>query len=880
MWIPVSEEKLSSQEKLERDSNPTEYTLYALDLTTLKERLIAAPSVEVIGSTSNVILPFPNSEGKLQNYRVYESSVMHPDLAARYPGIKSYVGQGIDDPTATIRFSVTLFGLHTMTLSARSGTEYIDPYTKDLSNYIVYSRKGLSTTKTFTCDVLQDDTQGLRPAIDPDNTVQASNGLFKTYRLAMACTIEYSAFHVNAAGLQAGTLAQKKAAVLAAMNITMTRVNGLYERDMSLRMILVPNNDNVIFIDADNFNNTNAGVLINQSQVEIDANIGAANYDIGHTVSTGGGGLAQLNSPCSTTKARGITGSSSPVGDPYDIDYVAHEMGHQFGAQHTFNNPCPNQNGSLNRNDATAVEPGSGSTIMAYAGICAPNIQSNSDAHFHAVSIAQMEAFVNAGGNCAVAVPNNNAAPVVNAGADYTIPNGTAFILKGSATDADNPTGLTYCWEQTDIEISVQPPAQTSVGGPNFRSISPSESPNRYMPALASVLAGNLAPTWEVVPTVARAMNFALVVRDNKTPNGGQTNRDNMKVTFANVGPFKITAPSVENETWIQGDAKTITWDVAGTTANNINTSNVNILLSTDGGLTFPTTIVANTPNDGSEVITVPTVTSAPYCRIKIEPVGNIYYAVSKSIAIGYTVVSETVCKTYTATPTTNTIVNQTPLAYQQWSLNVPDVMTVSDINVSVDITHPKISELQIGVVRPGSTTVGPLLFQQSCPTTANLKAKFDDSGVVFSCAGASANNTYKPLEALSAFNGAAAQGNWRLVIADLAAGNNGTLNSFTLDICSTTTTVALGKDEFSFKDFALYPNPNKGNFTVQFNDASNDGVAIRVHDMRGRTILDKKYNSTGMFNQNIQLDNAQSGIYMVTVQDGARKIVKKIVIE
>ncbi|WP_306349668.1 reprolysin-like metallopeptidase [Flavobacterium sp. '19STA2R22 D10 B1'] len=796
---------------------------------------------------------------------------MHADLAARYPGIKSYVGLGIEDPTARIRFSVTVFGLHTMTLSGKHGAHYIDPYTKDLNNYIVYDKKNVLSSRNFTCNV-EDSADDMVEELSGDvEALRASNGLFKTYRLAMACTVEYAAFQLTAAGTPAtATLAEKKAVVLAAMNVTMTRVNGLYEKDMSLTMVLVPNNDSVIFIDADDF--TNSPAMINEIQPIMDAAIGAANYDIGHGVCTTDSGIAQLNSPCSANKARGITGQAAPVGDPFDIDYVAHEMGHQFGATHTQNNSC-------NRTNATAVEPGSGSTIMAYAGICAPNVQAHSDAHFNGVSIGQMEAFVNAAGNCAVAVPNNNAAPVAEAGQNYTIPNGTAFILKGSATDADNDS-LTYCWEQTNNQVSTQPPLQSATTGPNFRSNPPTDSPNRYMPALASVLAGNLAPTWEVVPSVARTMNFTLTVRDNKTPNGGQTHRDNMTVTFASVGPFKVTSPSVENETWTQGDTKTITWDVAGTTANNINTANVNILLSTDGGLTFPTVLAANTPNDGTEAITIPTVVSAPYCRIKVEAVGNIFYTISKNIAIGYTVVTETVCNTYTATPTVNVIQDQNPLAYQAWSINVPDNVVISDLNVSVDITHPKISELQMAVVKPGTNAIGPLLFQQTCSTTANMKTKFDDSGVAFSCAGANGNNTYKPQEALNAFNGGNSQGTWRLVIADVVAGNNGTLNSFAFEICSTTTTATLGRDEFSFKDFALYPNPNRGNFTVQFNTTSTDGIGIRVHDMRGRVILENKYNTTGMFNQNIQLDNVQSGIYMVTVQDGARKIVKKIVVE
>src|SRR5690606_18722114 len=321
----------------------------------------------------------------------------------------SYVGQAIDDASKTIRFSVTMFGLHAMTMSAE-GAAYIDTYTKNRQNYIVYDRKDVSKTRTFTCHA--PEAAEAEFANRATGEMLASDGIFRRYRLAMASTAEYSAFHVAAAGLSPfASTAQKKAAVLAAMVVTMTRVNGVYERDMSLTMELVANNDAVIFIGTDSFNNDDANTLIAQSQAVIDATIGSANYDIGHTVSTGGGGLATLNSPCTGTKARGITGSGAPVGDPYDIDYVAHEMGHQWGATHTFNNSCQG-----NRTNATAVEPGSGVTIMGYAGICDPNVQSNSDDHFHAVSIAQMTAFVQTGGNCGTNVSNGNAAPVANAG--------------------------------------------------------------------------------------------------------------------------------------------------------------------------------------------------------------------------------------------------------------------------------------------------------------------------------------------------------------------------------------------------------------------------------------------------------------------------------
>ena len=621
LWNKTKENRISSLAKMERNAIPSKYDLYALDITTFKNQLQGVP-LDISGEFSSKIITFPNPDGQMDSYRIYYAPVVEDGLLRKYPNLKSYSGVNINKPHETVRFSLTQFGLHAMFFS-ENGSYYIDTYTKNLNNYIVYKKQNVSSSSNFECGVGNDDS--IKKNMDSfaaQSAARVNDGNFRIYRLAMACTIEYAAFHVNAAGLNSGTLAQKKAAVLAAMVVTMTRVNGVFEKDISLRMNLVANNDLVIFIDSDNFNNTVAGTLINQSQTVIDANIGAANYDIGHTVSTGGGGLAQLFSPCTGNKARGITGSGAPVGDPYDIDYVAHEMGHQWGANHTQNNAC-------NSNPSTSVEPGSASTIMGYAGICPPNVQSNSDDHFHGVSITEMTNFIlGTGGTCANEIPNGNIAPVVNAGLDFTIPRGTAFILKGNATDANNDA-LTYCWEQTNPEASTQPPTQTATSGPNFRSNVPSVSPNRYMPPLASVVAGILNPMWEVVPDVSRTMNFALTVRDNRTPNGGQTNKDNMVVNVASVGPFLVTSQNTA-VSYVAGSNQTVTWDVAGTTANGINCPTVDIYLSTNGGISFTTLLASNVPNDGSEIVTIPNSVGTAN-RIMISGNKHIFYAVSNA---------------------------------------------------------------------------------------------------------------------------------------------------------------------------------------------------------------------------------------------------------
>lgn len=714
-WKKVSENDLRLYSKMERASQPSEYHLFQIDFQSLKSKLAQAP-LDTSGLTSNVIISFPNADGSLSNYAIYEAPVMEKGLRDKFPDINSYIGKGIDNKRSSVRISTSLFGLHVMKHAPNESSTYIDTYTKDLNHYIVYNKRNIQPSRNFHCGVEDPSEEEIEEKAQQFGRPKINDGKFRTYRMAMACTIEYATFHVNAAGLGGGTLAQKKAAVLSAMNVTVTRLNSVYEIDFSLRMVLVANNDQVIFIDSDNFDNNNTNfILLSQSQTVINSIIGSSNYDIGHTVSTGAGGVAIFASVCTSFKARGVTGSSSPVGDPFDVDYVAHEVGHQFGGNHTQNNNC-------NREEVASYEPGSASTIMGYAGICAPNVQNFSDAYFHAISLQEMNTHIQGTGNCASFINNNNIAPFVNAGLDYTIPFGTPFILKGTATDTQNT--LTYCWEQFNNEYSTQPPVNTSTTGPNFRSLTPSSSPNRYMPVFSSVLNNNLTPTWEVIPSVARTMNFRLTVRDNAPVNGGQTSFDDMVVTYANTGPFNITSPSVNNTNFVGNSTQTITWNVAGTNGNGINTANVNILYSTNNGATFPFVLAANTPNDGSQSVVIPNVLSST-CRIMIEPVGNIYYAISRNIIV-------------------NTLSNEL----------------------------------------------------------------------------------------------------------------------------------------YNLNNFQLYPNPNQGNFTISFDSITNNEISVQLHDLRGRKIYQKNYENTGNFNQNIDIENLQAGIYLVSVFDGNTTQVQKIIKE
>ena len=863
-WKKIDEGKLVSSEKFERATNPSKAQIYNLNFQVFKSLLANAP-MENPELQSDLILLFPDFNGNLSRFKVFEAPVMEKELMDKFPFIKSYSAQGIDDKSATLRFSVTNFGLHVMSLSGELGTYYIDTYTKDLNNYIVYSRKDIQPARHFGC-LVQDEESMMEDYGRFDNQEMVNDGNLRQYRLAVACTNEYSVYHLNAAGVPlTDPVNVKKATVISAIVVSLTRLNGLYERDLAVRMNLVANNDAVVFVDPsvnDGLTNNNAGTMINEIQPIVDAAIGVGNYDMGHGFCTTDSGIAQVSSVCGSGKARGITGQPNPVGDPFDVDYVAHEMGHQFGASHTQNNAC-------NRSDASAFEPGSASTILGYAGICAPNVQNNSDAYFHARSILQMTSFVtSASANCRQISATGNIAPVVSAGPNYTIPNGTAFRLTGSATDA-NGDALTYCWEQYNNNVSTQPPLTTATAGPNFRSVTPSTSPTRYFPRFQDVLNGNLAPTWEVVPTVARTMTFALTVRDNRA-GAGMTNRADMTVTTAAVGPFRVTSP-ILNASLDTGSTQTITWDVAGTTANGINTANVNILISTDGGTTF-TTLLANTPNDGSQDVIMPA-TPAVNCRILIEAVGNIFYAVSPNFSLGYTITE--VCNSYTfntpfAIPDNNT-------NYTVRAINVPTTENISDVNLAVNLTHTWIGDLQIILQGPMATVTQSTVFNNGCGNFDNINATFDDQGAGIVCASPVVGNV-TPSTPLSVFNELNPNGDWLIGIRDLASADTGNVQSYTLTICSQQAT--LSSEILDDSVFTIYPNPNSGIFNVQFNSNSGNEIKILVHDIRGRQVFGKDFTNSGLFNENINLGNVQSGVYMVTVFDGAQKQVKKIMIQ
>jgi hypothetical protein len=596
---------------------------------------VASERANEVG-TPSTLLELPHPDGTLALFRVIESPVMAPELAAKFPEIRTFRGEGIDDPTASVRFEFSPRGFSAMVLSA-FGAWYVEPWSRDKREYVAsfHRRDALRDPQSpFECqgpdapgEGEEASSRSERPNLGPVPFPLVSVGpTLRTYRLALATTGEYSKAVCGAA--------PTRACVAAELVVAVNRVTGIYEREVAVRMTLVAGNDAVIYLDGatDPYTNNSGGTMLGENQDNLDAVIGSANYDFGHVFSTGGGGVAYLRVICSSSsKAGGVTGSSNPTGDAFWVDYVAHEMGHQFGGNHTFNGGQGSCAGG-NRNGSTAYEPGSGSTIMAYAGICgSQDLQPHSDPYFHGKSFDEIVAHITTGGGatCAASTGTSNSAPTVEAGAAYTVPSRTPFALTGSGTDPEGDS-LTYGWEEFDLgTVEPPPPLVDSGNRPIFRSFNPTVGPTRTFPKLSDILSGSTT-YGETMPTTTRTMNFRLTVRDNRGGGGGVNSDSTTVASVTTAGPFAITAPA-SAVSWPAASTQIVTWNIASTNLAPIFCASVAISLSTDNGATFPTTLLASTPNDGSQAITLPnSQTAGATARVKVACVGNIFFAISR----------------------------------------------------------------------------------------------------------------------------------------------------------------------------------------------------------------------------------------------------------
>lgn len=624
LWSADS--KNTSSDIFENKKNIINPKIYSLDFNGLKAVLAKAPKRLAAGEKSEVIISFPNAKGNMENFKVRENSNFDPELALKYPDIKSYVGEGFGDSNSTVYFSISPLGLSSMEIYGDKSAVFIEPYSKDLSTYVVYKKSDKKDDlSTFECTVIDVAQKGVSNTAGLTARPNADDAKLRTFRLALSCTGEYTSYF-------GGT----KANALAAMNNTMTRVNGVFEKDFAARMVLISNNDAVIYTNASTDPYSAASGMSNwnsQLQSTLTSVIGEANYDIGHLfgASGGGGNAGCIGCVCTNgSKGSGYTSPADaiPSGDNFDIDYVAHEMGHQFGGNHTFSNS--------NEGTGVNMEPGSGSTIMGYAGITSQDVQPHSDAFFHASSIQQITNNIKSK-TCPVSTSTGNSIPTANAGSDYTIPKGTPFMLTGTGTDA-NGDPLTYIWEQTDNASSSQTGASsaasaTKASGPTFRSWTPTASPVRYFPRMTSVLAGATTTagseiTVEALSSVARTYNFRFTVRDNRAGGSGNNSDDAVITVNGTAGPFSVSSQNSAT-TYSGGTSQTVTWNVAGTTSNGVNAANVDILWSVDSGNTW-TTLLAGTPNDGSQAVTIPNV-STTTGRIMVKGSGHIFFDVNNA---------------------------------------------------------------------------------------------------------------------------------------------------------------------------------------------------------------------------------------------------------
>lgn len=639
-WSPTNETSIRVTGV--RQIVPQQFKTFSLLGSDLREKLYQAPHEKnTLIEQSSAIIYLPAPDGSIQRFKVIESPVMAEALAMAYPQIKTFIVKGIDDPHANGRVDWNQYGFHGMIFLAR-GDYYIDPYclgnSKDYISYYVadFEKDPSQIIKEDGLNLIPDGLPGETSfSVAKQNASPCVGAQLRTYRLAVACTRQYAKAATGTTGSAIPTVDSTLAKIVTSIN----RVDGVYEREVAIRMVLVPTQTLIIFTSAANdpfTGNNNAGTLIGESQTVITNIIGTANFDIGHTFSTGGGGLANLGCVCNAqSKAGGITGSSNPVGDPYDIDYVAHEIGHQFRGNHTFNALTGSCSG--NRNAGTSVEPGSGVTIMGYAGICgANNVAQNSIAYFHGISYDEIVNFSTSGsGNsCAVTTSTGNQPPVVIAPNGYYIPFSTPFTLSGSATDPDGDK-LYYSWEEMDPGVSGG--AWNTGTAPFFRSYAPDSLPateteyTRFFPRKNLAANGNFTTTiGEFLPKTPQVLNFRLTARDKKMGGGGSC-YSSTKVTVDNAGPFLITYPSAASIVWSSGASEAISWDVNGTDFAPISCDSVRVSISYNSGANY-SVLLNSTPNDGYEAITVPALaTTTTTCRIKIESIGNIFYDVSNN---------------------------------------------------------------------------------------------------------------------------------------------------------------------------------------------------------------------------------------------------------
>jgi hypothetical protein len=926
---------ITTDKAVARQSFPKEFKLFNLNVDPLRQELFAITDNQARHST---IISLPNADGNMEQFEVFEASNFEPALQAQFPEIRAFSGKGITDKYATLKLSISPQGIQTMVFRTDKENEFIEPYSNDHSVYAVFKSHREKGNLPWTCTT--DEKQmasDIKSQIVPDAS-GSSTGQLKTMRLAQSCNGEYANFF-------GATSSAQVSLVLAAYNATLTRCNGCYEKDLALHLNLIAATTNVIFYNPSTDPYTTLSNWNLQLQQTLTANIGSANYDIGHMfgASGGGGNAGCIGCVCvdpannnSVAKGGGITSPADgiPQGDNFDIDYVVHEVGHQLGANHTFSMSL--------EGTGQNKEVGSGITIMGYAGITAQDVAPHSIDIFHETSIAQIQANL-AGKSCPTSFAMTaNHAPVVAAVSNYTIPISTPFALTGSATDPESDP-ITYCWEQNDNSTtsgtnSVASP--TKATGPNWLSFSPTASPTRLCPKLSTILSGlNVTPPLpggdaganiEALSSVSRTLNFRLTVRDNNPyvagSKIGQTAFTDMVVTVTNTaGPFAVTAPNT-NVTWAGGSSQTVTWSVNGTNAGSVNCASVNILLSTDGGNTFPTVLASATANDGSEVITVPS-TPGTTNRIKVEAAGNIFFDISNS---NFTIGAAPVCGNPTGltsssiTQTSATVSWTAVSGADTYDVDYKEASSPTWINaatataaISVDLAGLTASTLYDWRVRatcPAGTgsyvqaqfttdgvpvvcprtydvsTNGTIAGAASIPLNTDIKGLIEVRGdidhyqftittggtitlslttlpadyqlALLNSAGTTLQSSTNNGTANETINATVSPGTYYAKVYPKSNGAFNASNCYTLRVQTGTASKFEVNNVITLNNIRLYPNPVDNMLTVDLGNSS-ERATIKVYDMNGVLVMNKLANPG--VNQ-LSAAKLSSGLYFVKV--------------
>ncbi len=839
---------------------PGQPRAYQLNQVTLARLLSGAPredSAPLSASTAVITLPLP--EGSFSRFQIEESSNLTPTLAARFPAIKSYRGQSLDNPATTARFDLTPSGFHAFVLRP-AGAVTITPAAPDNPNaYLVAAAQ----VGDFDCEA----REWVR--VGPDNAPRIPHGLLaangatrRNYRIALATTGQYyQAYGGN------------DNAVVASLNAWLNAINAIYEKELAVHLNLVDNTA-ILYTDGDTdpFTNSSAGAMSNEVRPVLRDNVGQANYDVGHVLGSGGGGVAYVGVICQNgdnggdgkgpLKGGGATRVSGTAGTGSSVAILAHELGHQFGSQHNFNGTSGSCGGGR-RNAPTAYEVGSGSTLMSYAGICdTDNLTNSDDLRFHAGSTMQILAHLNgSGGACANTAATGNTPPTVMSGGNFTIPKQTPFTLTAAGNDVDAPDvpNLTYAWDQLNAGGAsyANPPYGDQVGDPNtttrplFRSYAPAASPARTFPSLTYILNNaNVPPldlngfkTGEALPSVARTLTFRVTVRDNRAGNGGINDADATLTVDGNTGPFAVTSPNGGNNV-VGGAATAVSWNVAGSNGAPVNTANVKISLSTDGGNTFPTVLTASTPNDGNEAVIFPNGLLTTTARLKIEAVGNIFFDISDA---NFNLTPGDGCPAVSAL--TPAIIN-TGGQVVVTGINFTGVTAVNFTGANVNCPSANCtvnSNTQITLTVPAGATTGPLTIVKAvcnnlqtaalaiCPNPPVTLSY--DSGVGSNCSGVGAGGYYvvrvtpaaypatlsQVIIEFDNFQGIAQGAAFTILTATNPSGSTN-LNGLSFQTRSAT----VGPLD-TFASYAVTPlTINAGDFVVGFSFPTNDCAGLR----------------------------------------------------